>query len=219
MVDSQALPIATEIANKYEHVYPRAMQWKKLSSSMSASQESHFWHQEARLHGFAHCKHDWILFVDADEVLRDPATFLEWAKEACVSGKKSFKLSNYWYFMSQRRRAKQLEDSIVFCHREVLSFQCFRLPQGERENFYDHVASHLKERNITYKGQVMFDHYSWVRNKEAMLRKVASWGHRAQRDWKVLVEKAYEEDPLTTQDFVHAVGYEYDILPICSSSS
>lgn len=180
---------------------------------MSTYAEAHFWHQETRLHGFARCKHDWILWIDADEVLREPKLFLEWFDTVKDSKYESFKLANYWYFMSERRRAKQLEDSIVLCRRRVLSFTKFRMQNGEREHFYDHVQPEVKQRGVTYKDTVFFDHFSWVRSKELMLKKVQSWGHRGQRDWKPLVERAFAEDALTTKDFVHPDGFEYEVLP------
>jgi len=59
-------------------------------------------------------------------------------------------------------------------------------------------------------GEVMFDHFSWVRSREVMVKKVMNWGHREDRDWLSLVNKAFDSDILTTPDFVH--GYEYDII-------
>ena len=52
----------------------------------------------------------------------------------------------------------------------------------------------------------MFHHYSWVRTKEQLLRKVASWGHNWERNWTEEVEKEFSR-PFNGVDFVH--GYEF----------
>ena len=53
----------------------------------------------------------------------------------------------------------------------------------------------------------MVHHYSWVRSKKEMLKKVLSWGHKTDRNWKALVEKEFEKEKVN-KDFIH--GYEYE---------
>ena len=55
----------------------------------------------------------------------------------------------------------------------------------------------------------MFHHFSWVRTKEEMLKKVRSWGHKGDRNWIELVEKEFSTDFQKT-DFIH--GYQYKIV-------
>jgi len=56
----------------------------------------------------------------------------------------------------------------------------------------------------------MIHHYSWVRTKEEMLKKVSNWGHaRDKGDWKELVEMEYSR-PFNGQDFLH--NYQYIIV-------
>jgi hypothetical protein len=55
----------------------------------------------------------------------------------------------------------------------------------------------------------MIHHYSWVRTKEEMLRKVKSWTHSGDRDWVSQVEKEFAHE-FNGTDFVH--GYEYNIV-------
>jgi hypothetical protein len=164
-----------------------------------------FWECEMRMYGFANTTSDWILFIDSDEVLRSSKRFLEWFHNK-KNEPKSFKLANYWYFMSRRRRAKQIEDSIVLVHRSLLHHHLFRMFGAGRNAF-----AVFAERNVKdLEGDVMFDHYSWVREPDILLRKVLTWGHRNDRDWLTLVRNALKEDPLTTKDFLH--NYEYEIV-------
>jgi hypothetical protein len=55
----------------------------------------------------------------------------------------------------------------------------------------------------------MCNHYSWVRTKEEMLRKVTSWAHSNDTNWTALVEEEFSRE-FNGTDFVH--GYQYDIL-------
>jgi hypothetical protein len=183
----------------------KVMPWKEIPGA-----PQNFWIKEMRLYGFqalSNC--DWVLFVDSDEVLRQPKNFLTWFDSIKENVDTSYKLCCYWYFLSKRRRSKVIEDSIVLVHRQCLSFGSFRLTTSERENLS--ASARHQFRNVRdLENQVMFDHYSWVRPKDVLLRKVSTWGHRNDRDWLQLVHTAFEQDILTTPDFVHA--NEYDIL-------
>jgi hypothetical protein len=168
-----------------------------------------FWIKEMRLYGFqALDPCDWVLFVDSDEVLRDSEVFKCWF-DTVKNTEASYKLSCYWYFLSRRRRSRVIEDSIVLVPYKFLTFSSFRSSTSERENLAASAPEQL--RNVRgLDGQVMFDHYSWVRSEQVLLRKVFTWGHRNDRDWEELVRSAIQQDLLTTKDFVHV--NEYDIV-------
>ena len=40
----------------------------------------------------------------------------------------------------------------------------------------------------------MVHHYSWVRTQEECLQKARTWGHRNERDWPLLIERAFHGD-------------------------
>lgn len=52
-------------------------------------------------------------------------------------------------------------------------------------------------------------HYSWVRTKGEMLKKVETFGHKSDRDWVALVEKEFSHE-FSGKDFVS--GYEYETV-------
>lgn len=184
----------------------KVIPWKEIRGA-----PQNFWIKEMRLYGYqALDPCDWVLFVDSDEVLRNAPKFLEWFETIKENKDTSYKLCNYWYFLSKRRRSKVIEDSIVLVPKERLTFGSFRLTNSERENLA--ASAPIQERNCRdLDGQVMFDHFSWVRTQEILQRKVSTWGHREDRDWMSLLNKAFQEDILTTPDFVH--GNDYEILP------
>lgn len=185
-------------------IKPVVLQWKHIPGA-----PQNFWPKELRLYGFGATRvsSKYVMFVDADEILRSPSAFSAWFATLNSTSPQSYKLSNYWYFMSERRRSKVLEDSIIIVPRHTLRFEQFRAHGvQEREALVANPLREVKDLD----GNVFFDHLSWVRDKDILLQKVSTWGHRNDKDWLPLVQKAISEDPLTTADFVH--GYEYDIL-------
>ena len=56
----------------------------------------------------------------------------------------------------------------------------------------------------------MIHHYSWVRTKDEMLKKINSWGHKGDRNWIELVESEFSQD-FKGVDFIH--GYRYQTVP------
>jgi hypothetical protein len=198
--DTQVIQTLQELKQKY-NIKPLYINWKLIPGA-----PQNFWPKELRLQGYGatNPSNKWVMFVDSDEILRNPSSFNSWLAK---QDGESFKLSNYWYFMSAKRRSKVLEDSVILVARSSLRFEMFRAPGvAEREALVQNPQRMVKDLD----GQVMFDHFSWVRTKEALLQKVVTWGHRQDMDWLSLVKTAVEEDPLTTKDFVH--GFEYDIL-------
>lgn len=170
----------------------------------------HFWHCVSRLIGmqFVNDQIEMVLFLDADEV-PDGKKFSEWLKASDYSEHSVLKLANYWYFREPRFQSTHWEDSVVFAHRHMLT-PAILVQERERDAIYDLLPS-PKRRSVTgVDGLPMFHHFSWVRTKEEMLRKVQSWGHRSDRDWTALVEKEFSM-PFSFQDFVH--GYSYRGCP------
>jgi hypothetical protein len=188
-----------------EGIIAKVIPWKHIPGA-----PQNFWIKALRLHGFQHLKPcDWVLFIDSDEVIRNPPQFLNWFHSVKDNLDTSYKLSCYWYFLSKQRRSKVIEDSVVLVSKKVLHIDNFRLTNSERENLAS--ASPIQLTQVRgLEGEVMFDHFSWVRTRDVMVKKVMNWSHREDRDWVSLVNQAFDSDLLTTPDFVH--GYDYDIL-------
>lgn len=181
--------------------------------------EPRVYHNLARAAGLAALppQTDWVLFLDADEIPegRDFGgwfrTHLEFLQRQRTL---SFKLACYWYFKDPRWRARSLEDSIVLVHRDTLRARPDALQDSrERDGIADAapggcmrwLANHLT-------GNPMFHHFSWVREREHLLRKVLTWGHKHDKvDWHAVVDSIWELDcPGPGGDPIH--GYSYDVL-------
>jgi len=199
--DPEAHEIVTRLASEVPEVVPVRVQWNATQGKTHQA----FWPCELRLRGFVNTVTPWILMVDADEVLRNAERFAEWFATR-KDTPSTPKLANYWYFLSERRRAKPLEDSIVLTHRSLMMFPMFRAFTLERTAFCVKDERMVKD----LQGEPMFDHFSWVRSPEKLRRKVATWGHREDRNWSEALEVALSQDPLTTPDFLH--GYEFEIV-------
>lgn len=167
---------------------------------------AHFWHSLSRLLAMQYVDDsiETVLFLDADEVV-DGSRFARWLEDSDYHQHVVLKLANYWYFREPIYQAAIWEDSVVLVQKRALSFQLL-LQERERDALYDQLPGPKRRRVTDCQGEPMFHHFSWVRTKDEMLKKVGSWGHRADKNWADLVEKEFLA-PFGGTDFVH--GYQY----------
>lgn len=153
----------------------------------------------------------WILFLDGDEV-PDGKRFAAWwsRMRQTVDCDTAFKMANYWYFLHPYIRATPLEDSVLLVHRRHVSPMSLSHAR-ERDGILS-IASggslqHIKRLVVDDDGgDPMFHHFSWVRNRSALLAKVTSWGHCSDRtDWTEQVNNGLEQvaSGEVPHDFVH----------------
>lgn len=165
-----------------------------------------FWHNMARLVGWSLLKPeiDYVLFLDCDEVI-DVTSFSEWLEQFQYRDFNALMLSNYWYFREPCYQARKWEDTAVFAKKEKIHGKTL-LSGLERLGIYNGVTGKKKRGMKGMDGKPMIHHYSWVRTKEQMLKKVRSWSHRTDRNWEMLVEEEFS-NPFSGRDFVH--GYRF----------
>jgi hypothetical protein len=180
---------------------------------------SRFWIRYLRWAGFPFLTTDFVLWLDADEVL-DAPRFAEWWRSRAglpATGRDALKLANYVYFRETRYQSEQLEDSVVVTRRAALLraggvARFFSDDFREREMFFDGLGG--ARMVAASDGVPMVHHFSWVRSKALMLQKVKAWGHTSdaenRRDWVQLVEEEWR-GPFKGVDFVN--GHTYRTLP------
>jgi hypothetical protein len=181
--------------------------------AVTLEQGTRFWHNMCRwvgVHSF-HTNPDYVLFLDADEIANSIA-FIDWLDfEVDTLDRQmphTMKFANYFYFRERQYQAKTFEDSIVMAANREFLHDTNVMFGMERDTIYE--LGLTRSRNILgVDRKPMFHHYSWVRTKEQMLKKVKCWGHNKDKDWTALVEEEFSH-PFNGTDFVH--GYEYDIL-------
>ncbi len=153
------------------------------------------------------CTH--VLFLDSDEVI-DGEAFAEFVDEAReqLGAHDAVKFANHWYWRQPTYRARDyLEDSCLLMRRAAVREQDV-FSDGARTQMYD-ACPGRKCRRVLHRGTTaMVHHYSWVRSREQMLRKVRNWGHR--RDIAGLEAKVHEEfsRPFNGTDFLRGLAYE-----------
>jgi len=162
-----------------------------------------FWHNVSRWIGSLLLPPiiEHVLFLDVDEIM-NPDLFEIWLADEDLNETTSYRFSSYWYFRETRYQAKTFEESAVLIPRCFLTKEIM-FTDSERGSLKGdfHRSNVLSHRNIP-----MVHHYSWVRSKEEMLRKVKSWGHHSDRDWEPLVNEEFNSE-FNGKDFVH--GYTY----------
>jgi len=179
---------------------------------------SHYWHNLSRLVGVFFLNEDveHVLFVDCDEVA-DSGKFADWLTTGVHREYEAIRLLNYWYFREPHLQAKEWEHSPLLVKKTQLTGSLL-MQERERIGIFEQVQGKKMERMPGGDGKPMFHHYSWVRSREQLLRKVASWGHNKDRDWTEQVEEEFSR-PFNGKDFVHGYAFievspfvEIDIL-------
>jgi hypothetical protein len=173
-----------------------------------------YWHNLARMIARFFLKEEiaYVLFLDCDEIV-DSQKFMEWMRVFPYSEYAALKVSNYWYFRECHLQAKQWEETPLLAKKEALEGAILMNDRGERGDIYALIPGKKKKETTNLDGLPMIHHYSWVRTKEQLIRKVLSWSHREERDWTRLVEEEFSGPPRSV-DFVH--GYELtQVSPFC----
>jgi len=161
----------------------------------------------SRLLGWSYLSEDieYVLFLDADEIV-DSSKFLPFLDKFNYREYSAIKLANYWYFREGKYRAKELEDSCVLAKKKALSRKAL-LQEGDRFAAFRNAKGKKISMVKGLNGDPFIHHYSWVRTKAEMLKKVTAWGHRNERDWTRLVEVEFSKE-FSGVDFVH--GYDFE---------
>lgn len=174
--------------------------------------EANFWHSLSRLVGFSHLDPsiEYTLFLDVDEIANGDL-FQRWLDTYEYKKYSALRPANYWYFRDSCYRAENLEDSAVLIKNQKIVLSSL-LKKSEREAIFEE-AKEPKIRKVLFENKPLIRHYSWVRTKEQMLKKIKSWGHKNDRPWASLIEKEFASD-FKGKDFVH--GYKFEtVTPFC----
>jgi len=170
-------------------------------------QQLYFWHNLSRYVGFHHLDPsvDSVFFMDADEI-PDGKKVVEWLETKEYKEYNALKLLTYWYFREPTNQAFSKPASILMVKPEAVDQQ-YLIRGLEREGIYDSTLDPKKHGVVGLDGEPMFHHYSWVRTKEEMIKKTATFNHRRDKDWAELIEKEFSE-PFSGVDFVHGFKFK-----------
>jgi len=166
--------------------------------------QSSRWHcNVARKLGFmsAISNPDYFLLLDTDEVV-EPRKFVEWVQLQEKGGDlcETYKLGNYFYFRDVKNRSKIFEDSAVLVKNGPLTNNDDIIFHDEERGAF-HTFARKRARMCLLDGKPFIHHYSWVRSREGMIKKVTTWSHHKDRDWVSLVEKEFSA-PFRGRDMI-----------------
>lgn len=174
-------------------------------------------HNMSRVCGYEHAVHanpcvSWVLFLDGDEV-PDGESFSVWWRTNTRDSDVAYKFSNYWYFLLSTLRADQTEDSVLMIHSKNIRPHTLLYGERERDSLLQDCPS-VHRRMVDRSAGSMFHHFSWVRSRKDLVKKVTTWGHKGDRPWKQLLEHCWammDEMGVTPRvDFVH--GYRLVVV-------
>ena len=151
---------------------------------------------------------DYFLFLDTDEIIVSEE-FNEWWASQQSNLLTSYKLANYFYFRDFRFQGKVWQDSIALVKKGEFTQDPYIFHNDERSGVFLYVNDEDKARNVTHNGKPFIHHYSWVRTKETMLKKISCWSHNKDKDWASLVNEEFSA-PFRGVDMVF--GEEYVIV-------
>jgi hypothetical protein len=202
--NKELLQKSFDIISNYDKCIIKLFKWE------NSNIKPRYYHNLSRKLGTDIAKNKWLFFVDADEIVDD--NFKDWF-ETVKNTDNAYVLTCAWYFRDPRYKAKSREtDSLLIlkkdCHwdldNELERSQLYQKLWEENRIFHGD-----KSPLLGLDGEVLSHHYSWVRSKEEMLRKVRNWGHKDDKNWHELVEQEFNRD-FNGTDFIH--NYEYEIV-------
>ncbi len=163
----------------------------------------HEWHNTGRWISYFFADAEYLYFCDSDEIT-DGKRFAEWLLdfEPCTA----MRFACYWYFRDASYRAREEDDMCLLVKKDQIDPNLF-WNEHERMGLYLTLSGKKKIHVRGIDGDPLVHHYSWVRTKEEMHKKFASWGHFWERDWKRLVEEEYAR-PFNGVDFIRKYNYQ-----------
>lgn len=176
------------------------------NKSLYGQHSSVYWHNLARMIGRFFLKDPicYVFLLDCDEIA-DAKRLLQWLKTFAYQNYEAIRFYNYWYFRETKLQATTWEDSPLLVKKDLLEGSMM-MTERERIGIYDEILGHKMKSTPGSDSKPLFHHYSWVRTKEQLMRKVVSWSHHWERDWTAHVEEEFSHD-FNGTDFVH--GYTF----------
>lgn len=148
---------------------------------------------------------EWFFFLDADEI-PDGDRLREFLLNNEISDEKNYIFSTYWYFREPIYQALSIEQNPLLVH--ITNLKDFYLESShERMSYLDVNFSDKTLQYTSDNGTPLFHHYSWVMNKDSMIKKVKYTFKKDNHEHFInLIEKEFS-NPFSMKDFIHNYNY------------
>lgn len=197
--NGELLKKSYDIISQYPKCSVYTFEWDGVKSNTG------YYHNLSRALGTSVAKNEWILFIDTDEIIDD--SFSLWF-DTIKYNDNTYWLTCNWYFREPIYQATKTESAGLLIRKEYCNWN-IDLREERQQLFYLKNFINGDHNHILFNSKPLVHHYSWVRNKHEMLKKVKNWGHSADKNWTKLVEEEFSR-PFNGTDFVH--GYQYNIV-------
>lgn len=169
----------------------------------------HFLHSVSRYVGYHHasCVTEFVLFLDIDEIV-DSNRFIEWLNTQKHLNRNACRFYSYFYFREDCYRAKDIHPlNALLIKKSALDSPNSILTIAERLGLYLHLEPNDQEFFYGIDGTPLIHHYSWVRTKNELEKKVVTWGHAHEKNWLRSIQEEYDHEFILF-DFIHFFHYE-----------
>lgn len=200
--NQELLQTSLDIISKYPKSKFHIFEWEGKTEHVA------YYHNLSRKIGTDLANNDWLLLLDTDEIIEDE--FSEWY-DSVKDQNKAWVFTCHWYFREPIYRATQKESAGLLVHKKDCNWDLTN--RLERQQLYQKIwdRGELVHGDLNPftgpSGNLLLHHYSWVRSKEQMLKKVQNWGHKDDKAWSQLVEEEFSRE-FNSTDFVHNYNYE-----------
>lgn len=162
----------------------------------------------SRMVGTNVAKNDWLLFLDADEIIDN--NFGNWF-EKNKNSENAWSFTCYWYFREPIYQARETEAAGFLVRKKHCSKWNLE-NELERNQFFQKLhddklfvdGNQLRVEGLD--GELLLHHFSWVRTKADLLKKVKTWGHNYEKDWTTLVEEEFSHS-FNGSENIHNYNY------------
>lgn len=151
-----------------------------------------FWAATSRYIGYYYSHHDYLLFLDSDEILNGEKC-REWLETKEYTSYEAMRFASYLYAIKPTIVAKKVVNLPLLVKRDAFS-PLTLLNDLERIGAFLSHAGPKKEKIVGLDKKPFVHHYSWVRTKEECLWKTKTWSHREEEDWTSIIESAFSGD-------------------------
>lgn len=198
--NQELLEKSFEIIKKYDKCEAYMFEWVGKKST------NIYYNVLSRLLGTTVANSSWLLYIDVDEIIDDG--FGEWF-ETVKHTNNTYWLTCYWYFREPIYQSIRNEGAGLLIRKEHCKWNVDSSSDRQQLFYASNFIDGFNTPILSKEGTPFIHHYSWVRTKEEMLKKVENWGHKHDKNWTSLIEEEFSR-PFNGTDFVH--GYEYNIV-------
>lgn len=171
-----------------------------------------YWHSTSRYIGYHYLPEEcsYVLFLDADEVA-DGDAMKKWLATKGYEKFDAIRFVSYFYFRSARQRAKKETRCGLLLRKDAILPEVLLDVHERRGTFLSMKGDRLEDVR-SEDGTALFHHYSWVKTKNEAMKKVNTWGHKNDRNWKEDIEREFSVKK--GGEWIYNLEYQF-VKPYC----